>query len=112
MPLSTQDLADLKARVQYAQHHGFAIAKAADYVALLGGGEPAEGIEAGSTAHLLALLGGDVAVEEAPPAPISTPALSGKAAKRAKAEADRLAAEKAEAQPPTQDEPVIDEPQP
>ena len=95
MPLSTQDLADLRARVMYAHHRGFGIAKAADYVAALGGGAPPEGVEEGSTAHLLALLDGEVKSE---PPPTLMSGMSAKQAKRAAAEkaaAEKAAAEKA-----------------
>ena len=97
MALSTQDIADLRARVLYAHHHGFGIAKAADYVAALGGRSPTEGVEAGSTAQLLALIDGEV--PEAPPTLMS--GMSGKQAKRAAAEkaaAEKAAAEKAAAE--------------
>jgi hypothetical protein len=69
MPLTTQEIADLKARVQYAQFHGFAIASGENYVEALGGGDPPEGIEKGSIAHLQLLLNGDDQSDKAPTLP-------------------------------------------
>lgn len=50
------DLYELRHRVLYAKSHGFAVAKTPEYVKLLGGGVPPEGVAVNSYDHLLHLI--------------------------------------------------------
>lgn len=74
MPLSTHELAELKARVQLAHNRGYTIAQADEYVTALGGGDPPIGAEKGSTAHLLALIA-DYNKKKAPVPELAKPEL-------------------------------------
>jgi hypothetical protein len=66
------DLANLKARALFAQHHGYEVARVDDYLAELGDPAAPEGVVAGSVEHLLAALGAaerGTPVKGAPKAP-------------------------------------------
>ena len=68
MALSAQELAELHKRVQFAHSHGFSVAKAAEYIAELGGEDPPVGVAKHSAGHLLALTTKHVHV----PSPVPT----------------------------------------
>lgn len=75
MPLAPQVLEEIKERAKYALYQGFGFAKAAEYVAMLGGGAPPPGIKLYSPQHVLALVEAAEKGTPLPPAPPPAPKL-------------------------------------